>query len=868
MTLLERDDLLDTLRLRLDDAAESRGWLLLLGGEAGVGKTTLLRHFVADAGDSAQVLIGQCDSLSTPPPLGPLYDMASADRTLNQWLRHNLPRERLYRTLLDRLRGSSRPIMLVIEDAHWADEATLDLLLFLGRRMEGSRSLLIVTYRDDEIGSRHPFRRLLGDLAAAPSVQRVPVRPLTPQGVAALAQGTGADPRELYERTRGNPFFVTAVLAAGRAMPPTVRDAVLARASRLSPHVWSVLEAAAIIGSPIAVDLLEAVTGRLATDDLDALVERGMLEYRASTFAFRHELAREAMLSAIPPTRRELLNAQVLAVLEALPPHRVDPARLAHHADEAKNAAAVLRHAPEAARRAERLGAHREAAKQYERALRFAGSLPGEEIAELLEARADACYITAQIDQAIAARTRALAIWVERGNQRKEGENRCHLATLLWAQARIGRAEREAEIAVSILEQCRAGPELAMAYGTLARLRGPTSNDDEAILIGEKAIALARRFGTSETYIDALMTVGEAQLAHGDVESGQHRVNISLRLARDAGLEDLTARAFVSLGHGFAECGRVLTATEHFERGIRYCDQRDLNLPQSHTTALLAECRVWLGQWDEAIRLSRAVLDAIDVAPASRFTALVAAALVLTRRGEPGAGPLLDEGLALANASRCIHFLGPLHAARAEASFLAGDRAGAMAEVRAAYDLAVERGHPRYLGELAYWRWQSGEISEPPAGILEPFALQITGDWQAAARAWGELGRPFEAARALSDGSDETSLRAALQTFERLGARPAAARTRSRLRALGARGIPRGPRSSTRANAAGLTAREVDVLALLVYGYSNQKIADHLFLSPRTVENHIAAILSKLGAATRADAVARAGQLGTIHQNE
>ena len=867
MALLERDSVLDTLRLRLHDAADSHGCLLLLGGEAGVGKTALLRHFIEDAHDSAHVMIGQCDALSTPRPLGPLFDIGSEDSALNRLLTDNSPRDLLYRTVLDRLRSTKNPIMLAIEDAHWADEATLDLLRYLGRRIEGTRSLLIVTYRDDEIGPRHPFRRLLGDLAAVPSVQRLPVRPLTLEGVTALAKGSGVDPRELHARTRGNPFFVAAVLATGSAMPPTVQDAVLARTSRLSSRAWSALEAAAIIGSPIDLDLLEAVAGP-TIEELEACLQNGLLEYQGKTLVFRHELAREAILSAITPARREALHATVLSVLESLPADRHDPARLAHHAEEARDSAAVLRHAPEAARRAARLRAHREAAKQYERALRFAASLPKEELAELLEARAYACYFTAQIDQAIAARTEALAIWVGLGNQCKEGENRCHLANLFWAQARIDDAEREAEAAVALLEHFHVGPELAMAYGALARLRGPTSIDDEAILLGEQAIALAEKFGATETYIDALMTVGEAKLARGAVESGQQQVELSMRLSRDAGLDELTARAYISLGHGFAECDQLHIATQHFERGIRYCAERDLDLPLLHMTALLAECRARLGNWDDALALSRSVLDATDVAPASRFIALLVAGLVLTRKGEPGAGPLLEEGLTLADASRCIHFLGPLHAVRAEANFLAGNPAGSMAEARAAYDLAVERGHPRYTGELAYWRWHGGEISEPPSDILEPFALQIAGDWQAAARAWDDLDRPYEAARALAEGSDETALRTALATCERLGAKPAAALARGRLRESGARGIPRGPRPSTRANAVGLTAREVDVLTLLARGYSNQRIAGCLFLSSRTIENHIAAILPKLGATTRAEAAARAEQLEIIPQSE
>jgi ATP/maltotriose-dependent transcriptional regulator MalT len=863
MDLLERDHALDTMRQRLHDAAESHGWLLLVGGEAGVGKTTLLRHFIEDARVSAHVMIGHCDALSTPRPLGPLFDVASSDLALNRLLLDNSPRELLFRMVLNRLSGSRNPVILVIEDAHWADEATLDLLRYLGRRIEATRSLLIVSYRDDEIGPRHPFRRLLGDLAAVPAVQRLPVLPLTHQGVADLAMGSGVDPRELYARTRGNPFFVTAVLANDGAMPPTVQDAVLARTSRLSARACSVLEAAAIIGSPIDLGLLEAVAGP-AINEFDACLQTGILQYQGTSLVFRHEIAREAILSAITPARRAALHAAVLGVLEARPSNLHDPARLAHHAEEARDDAAVLRHAPEAARRAALLRAHREAAKQYERALGFAASLPKEEVARLLEARAHACYFTAQIDQAIAARAEALGIWVGLGNQCKEGENRSHLANLYWAQARISDAEREAEAAVALLEQSHAGPELAMAYGTLARLRGPTSNYYEAIRLGQQAMALAEKYGSTETYIDALMSVGEAKLARGAVESGQQQVELGMHLAREAGLEELTARAYICLGHGFAESGQPSIATQHFERGIRYCAERDLDLPLLHMTALLAECRIRSGDWDDALALSRSVLHATDVAPSSKFVALLVTALIQTRKGEPGAGPLLEEGLTLANANRSIHFLAPIQAIRAEASFLAGQLDQTLADARAAFDRAVDHGHPRYRGELAYWRWQGGEFSEPPSGIPAPFALQITGDWEAAARAWEDLGRPYEAARALAEGNDEKALRAALATFERLGAKPAAALVRGRLRGLGARGISRGPRPSTRANVGGLTAREVDVLALVARGYSNQKIAECLFLSSRTIENHIAAILSKLGAATRAEAAARAEQLEII----
>jgi DNA-binding CsgD family transcriptional regulator len=419
-----------------------------------------------------------------------------------------------------------------------------------------------------------------------------------------------------------------------------------------------------------------------------------------------------------------------------------------------------------------------------------------------------------------------------------------------------------------LMEQLPPGPELALGYGTLARLRGTTLADDEAIRLGERAVALAERVGAQETLIDAMITVGEAQLARGLFDWGSRRIEQAMRLARDDGFHGLTARGYISLGHGFAECDRLETATKHFEQGIGYCAERDLDLPRHHLTALLARVHCRLGDWDLVSQLASSVLDQREGAPGSRFEALLALGQVLARRGDPGAGPLLDEALALALASGSAYFLAPARSIRAEAAILAGNNREAMAEVRAATDFGVERWHRRNSGELAYWQWKCGDALAVPEAISPLFARQIAGEWAAAAAGWDALGCPYEAAQARAESDDETALRAALVTFDRLGARPAAALTRDRLRELGARRVPRGPRPSTRSHPAGLTAREVDVLRLLAEGYSNQEIAERLFRSTRTVENHVAAILTKLGAKNRAGARNAAGLLGIVPQSE
>ncbi len=865
MELLERTHDLEVLQTLLLQAGDGRGSMLLLGGEAGVGKSALVRHFSAASRPIARVLLGQCDALSTPRPLGPLFDID--DPAITRLLGDDAPRHLLFPATLARLSANTQTTLLVIEDAHWADEATLDFLRYLGRRIETSRALVLVTYRDDEVGPRHLLRRLLGDLANAPGMHRLTVLPLSLDSVTLLGAASGIAPDALYERTRGNPFFVTEILAAGGEIPPTVHDALLARASRVSAAAWTVLEAAAVIGNPIDIETLQAVV-EVPDEALDACLESGLLKSDGQAMTFRHELARDAILTSISPWRRPALHADVLRVLEALPDRQRDPAILAHHADEAGDAAAVLRHAPEAARRAMVLRAHREAADQYVRALRYAAALPHEDRALLLEDASHAFHLTARIDQAKSARAAALDLWIKQGDRRKEGENRCHLAILHWADAQMDLAEGEAMQAVQLLEGLAPGPDLAMAYRTLARLRGTILDDNDAIAWGERAIALAEQFGITETLADALITVGVARIARGSFEAGLAQLERSISLSTAAGLDDLTARAHANLGFGFDENYLFGPAALHYTRGIHFCAERDLDNSRLHMTAWLARCQLFLGDWARASELSTAVLAARDLAPVTQFVALLVEGMVRTRRGEPDAGPLLDEALALAQASGSLYRLGPIHAARAEAAFLAGNSARAFEEAGGAFDLALSHRHRWYAGELAYWRWKSGERSAPPDLIADPFAWQIGGDWQRAAAAWDGLGCPYEAARARAESDDEGAWRAALDTFDALGAQPAAAALRRRLRATGLRGIPRGPRATTRSNAAGLTAREIEVVSLLAEGFANQEIADRLYLSARTVENHVASALAKLGASSRAEGAETARELGIVGRVE
>ena len=730
--------------------------------------------------------------------------------------------------------------------------------------------MLVVTYRDDEVGPLHPMQLVAGDLATSVVVRRLRLPPLSRQGVAVLAGPHGVDPDALHLTTGGNPFFVTEVLAAGdAAMPGTVLDAVLARAARRSPPARKVLDAAAVVAPPVATWLLaEAATA--APDHVDECVAAGMLREQAGGVAFRHELARLAVERALAPARRAELHRRVLAALLARPGAAPDPARLADHAEEAGDAVAVLEHAPAAARRAAALGAHREAAAQYARALRFAGGLGPAELAGLLERHSYECYLTDQHVDATASRERALGCWRELGDRRREGDTLRWLSRLAWFGGRRAEAERVGLEAVELLEGLAPGPELAMAYSNLSQLAMLAGDTDEAVAWGGRAIELAESLGQTEILAHALNNVGTAEM--GDLRpAGQATLERSLALAQANGLEEHVARAYTNLASIALNQRAYALAARYRDQGIRYCAERDLDTWGLAMLADQAQADFEHGRWTEATRAVEAVLRDPRTSPPSRIDALVVLGLVRARRGDPGVWAPLDEALTLGTGTGEpgeLQRLGPVAAARAEAAWLEGDPTPARAVVEAALDLVDRtRSYAWLAGELAFWlRRLGGPDRLPPGGladgVAEPFVLQLAGDWEAAAASWRALGCPYEAAAALAGGGLEAQLRTALAELQRLGARPLATRVARQLRDLGARGLSRGPRPATRANPANLTPRETEVLALVAEGLRNADIAQRLFVSPKTVDHHVSSILAKLGVRTRSEAALAATRLG------
>jgi DNA-binding CsgD family transcriptional regulator len=857
--LLERDESIAALsELLAGVRSESTGALVWVGGEAGVGKTALLRHFCELQDTRLRILWGACQPLRTPRPLGPFIDVAEAlGGQLAELVGATARPHEVAAALLEELRGR-RPTVLVLEDLHWADEATLDVLTLLAAGISSAPALVLATYRDDELDRSAQLRVLLGELAERP--RRLKVEPFSPATVEVLAEPYGLDATELHARTGGNAFFVTELLAApGERLPETVRDAVLARAARLSEPARRLLEAVAIVPGQAEIWLLQELAGDLL-DRLDECLASGVLTAGEASVAFRHELARLALEESTPPNRRLTLNRAGLAALEKK--QDSDFARLAHHAEAAADAGAVLQWAPRAAQRAAASGAHREAAAQYARALRFADAPRAEVRAELLEGRAAECYLTSQLDDAIDAQREALACRRRLDDRLHEGNALRVLSRLLFFVGQASDGERLVLEAITLLEQLPPGHELAMAYANLSQRRMVVDEAAEAIACGKRALALARSLEDTEAEAYALSNIAAAEF-RADPDAGRVKLEAALDLAQRHGHEEFAGLTFSRLVMFPVRYRRFDIAQAHLAEGIDYCTERGLDTFRLYLIGYRSRLQLDLGCWDEAADSAALVLRDPRSAQLARTWALVTLGLLRARRGDSQASEALEEAGAMVHPTFELDRIAQADSARAEAAWLAGDQGTVASLTNGALALAIDRHDPWAVGEIAYWRWRAGLRDVLAARLAaEPYGLSIAGDWAQAAERWREIGCPYEAALALADADDEAALRQAMDELQQLGARPAAAFVARRLRERGVRGVPRGPRPRTRENPAGLTARELEVLALLAGGLRNAQIAERLVVSEKTVDHHVSAILRKLDVRTRGEASAQATRLG------
>jgi DNA-binding CsgD family transcriptional regulator len=860
------------LRACLDQARRGNGRNVLVSGEAGIGKSTLLREFAATAGKGIRLLWGVCDAMTTPRPLGPLQDVAAGlGSRLQQMVENQQGHSALFSALLQNIEGSNSVTLFIIEDIHWADSATLDLVRYLGRRMPFLRAMLVLSARSDEIDSNHPLVQALAELPAAETV-RIELQALSAAAVAQLAAGQAQDAHRLYDITQGNPFFVTELLLAGTIagarLPQSVRDAVWARLQKLSSEERAMLELLSLSPGSSEPWFLQGLLGADAFLLAERCCESGVLTVDAGgAFVFRHELARLATLESLSESARRAGHRRIVAMLSQRPD--VPLARIVHHADAAGDVAAVLQFAPLAAREAAALGAHLQAAKHLATALSHANGAGKELRAQLLEDWSYEAGLSQALDnEVVAARRQAANLWRELGRRDKTGLNLRWLSRLHWYRGEATLADQYLTEAVTELEAAGPGPELAMAYSTRSQYHMLHDRMEEAVAWGKRAIALATQVGAEEIRAHALNNVGSAMLFSGD-DGGKSYMEESLSVSLRHGFHEQAARAYTNYSEYAVITKQFGLAERLLNDGIAFDTENDLASWTYYLIGRQAQLRLEQGRLAEARAIAESVLDRDGQTMLMKLPALIVLGRTLLRLGDGDASVRIAEAARNALTIGEQQYVSAAMLAQIEEAWITGDAVAGTRLLHELSQLRLEDFDPWERGEVLVW-WKrlmpENELLQASGPVSRPRRLELEGDSIAAAEEWLRLGVPYEAALAyLHDRRDPPdSLARAVSLLEDLGAAAASLMARRRLQQIGGKirlsGKRRGPYASARSNPLGLTAKEMQVLQLITAGKSNLEISEKLARSQRTVEHHVSAVLSKFSARSRLDLVLRLRQ--------
>ncbi|GAA0368753.1 ATP-binding protein [Actinoallomurus spadix] len=918
---------------------------VLIGGEAGGGKTRLVGEFAERACRETLVLTGACLQLST---VG--FPYAPFTAALRQLVREAgaaeiaalMPRDgardlarllpefgepaaerdpdsarvRLFEqmlVLLERL-AERRPLVLIVEDAHWADRSTRDLLIFLLRNLRHAAVLLVITFRSDELHRSHPMRPVIAELERIEGVVRLDLPRLTRTETAGQLAGIlGREPDPtvvdaVYERSAGIPLLVEATAdSPDCGLSESVRDLVLAGVNRLPEETQDVLRLASTAGVRFGHALLAAVTG-LDDGRLSSLlrpaVDGNVLVADERAYAFRHALIWEALHDELLPGEHSRAHQRFAEALEA------DPAlsaggrptvEIAMHWQNAHDPERALRAAWRAARESEAAFAYAEQLQMLERVLELWERVPdaaectGVDHVRVLRKAAEAADASGEPDRGLAFVRSALA----EVDEERDPEQ---VASILGRRARLKRDRGHAGHLDDLWRAERLvpapSPTRALLLTRLSRSLILLGRDDEALPIIEETLELADRFGDDCVAADALNNLAIADAHQGRYTEALEGLQKATARAERSGDDDGRLRALVNVSDALQAQGRSEDAAVAAQKALTTAE----NLGRARTHGVfaagnLAEAQLSLGRWDDALEtLERA--DELSPVPGLRGQLLLNRAAIAIARGEGDvAEPIVTELTAMSSAGDPYpQQILPLAGLLIEWRLAEGDGPGAVAAAERAITDHELTGDARHiwpillagiracalhpaaalaarLREVAAATPAHGAVMTAERATFEAESARAGGRpdraaWTAAVAAWDALGRPYPLARALlraaeaavADGDrDEASalLGRAAGLADRLKARPLRAdldliARRARLRLDG------GPAGQA---PLGLTPREQEVLRLLAEGRSNREIAEELFISAKTASVHVSNILAKLNVPTRGAAAAAAHRL-------
>jgi DNA-binding CsgD family transcriptional regulator/tetratricopeptide (TPR) repeat protein len=855
--LIERDTELAALQAQWARARAGSGGLVLVMAESGGGKTALVNEFARSLMGQAAVLWGACDPLATPRPLGPLLDVRDRLGTEARTLLEGAGQaHEIYLAVHEDLRA--HPRILVVDDLHWADQGTVDLLRFLLRRITTTSALIVGTLRPDEIDPSHPLRTLLGDAARSRDAVALDLRPLSSAAVRTLVDHRPIDSDRLHSLTGGNPFFVNQMLDhEGDDLPRTVRDAILARTVDLEDAARDLLDL--LVCAPEAIpDRLLPQLG-IGVSPLRSLHQAGLIRRSQRGVAFRHDLCRQAIAGFLPPGGEAGLHRRMLDALEAGASE--DPAVLVHHARGAGDTERILRYATEAGVAAARTGAHTQAAEFFALALEHGKPETPEARASLLERLADEQYILDRLDEAISSGTQAMNLRERVADVAAVSTDHQALANYEWYRANRDAADRHAADAVAVLQAADEPTALGNALALQAYLAMQANDVMKARGLLDQARDVASQsddwlLDVRTRLLDGICAVMEGQAGGRDsvldiVEPAVNRI------------DEIHSSGFSNLAYLDVEQRRLPQANAVLDVSLPLTVEFDL--PVCHVWQLGTRGRLGLlqGDWEAAANDAAAVLDRPSAPLARTWAHLVRGLVSLRRTGDAGSD--LDDAWDLAMRLGEPLRLMPAAAALVERAWLSRVPDARVDEAVLLLRRFDGVGLEWARGDLAVWlqRLDPGLVTDN-LEVSPPHRLQLSGHSAQAAKAWEQLDAAYDQAVAQVETGEPDALRQGLGFLDRLRADAVAARLRQDLRDRGVTNVPARPRAATLTNAVGLTAREVEVLALLDEGLSNAELAARLYISPKTADHHVSAILSKLRVTNRRQAARTGRELGIL----
>lgn len=864
MELIERDGFLTALQKEFQRVVAGEGHCVFVSGEAGIGKTSLIKTFCKEVKNRCNIYQGTCDALFTPRPLAPLYDIL--------WqLRKGSPennddpsdRTAFFTRFLRELSDQKEVSLIVFEDIHWADEATLDFIKFLARRITRLRCFFILTFRDDDIHSHHPLRNVLGQLNPD-SFTRIQLLPLSREAVEKLAGEKGYNGEDVYGISGGNPFYVNEILASySPGVPDNIKDSILSVFNRhdgVTRQLWEILS---IMPTGIEVRYLEKMEPAYAAAVEKCLAGKILVPKNGLIF-FKHELYRRTIETSLSPFVRVALNKKILDLFLEDFEQNMETERIIHHAKNANEYELVVHHAPQAAKQAASVGAHLEAAKLYYSAIEYYQGSDKDRLIRFYEPYAYECYLTNRIREAIIYQGKSLRILKEKDDKEKTGDCLRFLSRLWWFDGNRKHAEKYAGEAIELLEDQPSSKAKAMAFSNMAQLKMHSGQTDECIFWGERAIALARELDDEEVLCHALNNVGCVKCkVKSTQEEGLAFLQQSLEIALRNSYHEHAARAFTNLGHNAMEIKNYAYAKKMLAEGVRYCEERDLNAWASYIYYCDSRLKLETGFWNEACRLTGNLIKYEGQARVVRIGALAVEATIKMRKGEPDPLPLLLEAKEKALETMELQRIIPAMVALLEYEWITGGIFIEQGVLDSTIQMVEQLGNVYQANEFAFWLLKARKQLIPLKEIYEGYEVSSIKKAQKAAILWEKAGCPYVQALALFGGDDDDK-RKAVTLVHGLGANAVYEKMKGEMKTAGIKSIPRGIRKSTRSNPALLTDREMGVLQLLKEGIPNKEIAGRLFISAKTVDHHISSILFKLEAKSRIKAVQEAIRLEII----